>query len=236
MCFEKKRCAANPLKKCTYCIAGEEVWKEASALSVLLTYQKLQDDKRDSGFGSRMRSYFLLPVAAIWQKKAKKQYPEISAWAECFIQAQQEAETAPFSFDRSAEPTAQLLAKLFSSKFQGSEGKILYEMGYYMGRWVYLMDAADDIEKDLKQGNFNPFVKQLGFTMDEYEKEKREIHVKCNETLNFSLSRAVSAMQLLSFRSMGPIVENVVAKGLAQMQREILFMDRKKVKANVRSL
>ena len=38
---------------------------------------------------------------------------------------------------------------------------IFLQLGYFLGRWIYLIDAADDIEKDQKKNNFNPFVKKL---------------------------------------------------------------------------
>ncbi|MCH5300898.1 MAG: hypothetical protein J1E56_06215, partial [Ruminococcus sp.] len=47
--FERKRCACNPLKKCTFCKGGEEALSKASALSVILAYYKLVDDINDSG-------------------------------------------------------------------------------------------------------------------------------------------------------------------------------------------
>jgi hypothetical protein len=236
LCFEAKRCVANPLKKCQYCITGREELKKAAALSVILTYQKLIDDKADSGFWGSVRSSLLLIPASGWRKKARKKYPEIDAWAEQYMREQRQAEEAPFLFDRCAEPTAHLLAQLCSDGFNGTEKRILQEMGYHLGRWVYLIDAADDIGRDLETGNFNPYIQQLNLTETDYEKNKRDVHVKCNEMLNFSLAEAVSAMQLLSFASMGAIVENIVAKGLPQMQRQILFTEGKKVKANVRSL
>lgn len=30
-------------------------------------------------------------------------------------------------------------------------------MGYNLGRWIYLMDAADDLEEDREKNNYNPF-------------------------------------------------------------------------------
>ena len=33
----------------------------------------------------------------------------------------------------------------------------LRDMGFYLGKFIYIMDAYDDIEKDLKKGTFNPF-------------------------------------------------------------------------------
>ena len=31
-------------------------------------------------------------------------------------------------------------------------------MGFYLGKFVYLMDALEDVEKDRKKGNYNLFL------------------------------------------------------------------------------
>ena len=33
----------------------------------------------------------------------------------------------------------------------------LYRMGFFLGKYIYLIDAYEDIEKDLNKGNYNPF-------------------------------------------------------------------------------
>ena len=32
-------------------------------------------------------------------------------------------------------------------------------MGFYFGKFIYLLDAYDDVEEDVKKGNYNPFSK-----------------------------------------------------------------------------
>lgn len=34
----------------------------------------------------------------------------------------------------------------------------LRQVGFYIGKFIYLMDALDDVEKDKKSGNYNPFL------------------------------------------------------------------------------
>ena len=38
----------------------------------------------------------------------------------------------------------------------------LRQMGYYMGKFIYLMDAYEDIEEDLKQNRYNPLAELYG--------------------------------------------------------------------------
>lgn len=36
--------------------------------------------------------------------------------------------------------------------------RVLRQMFYHIGRWVYLLDAAQDVKEDMEQDNYNPVV------------------------------------------------------------------------------
>ena len=40
-----------------------------------------------------------------------------------------------------------------------SGNQLFDRMGFYLGKFIYLMDAYDDVEDDVKKGNYNPFAK-----------------------------------------------------------------------------
>ena len=78
-----------------------------------------------------------------------------------------------------------LAAVLSAEAHDEIQKRVLYEFGYHIGRWIYLVDAADDIEKDIKSNGFNPFV------------NKKTGEVKSSDfikaVLNQSLARAYDA-------------------------------------------
>ena len=95
------------------------------------------------------------------------------------------------------------------------------------------MDAADDLADDLKDGEFNPFLSRLGLTgkKELTEPERRQADEACNAALNATAAQMVLPLNLIEMENFGPIIENVVKKGLPEIQREILFLhirDRKK--------
>ena len=102
----------------------------------------------------------------------------------------------------------------------------LERFGYFLGRWVYLMDAADDLGKDLKEGSFNPFAARLGLEgqRELTEEERKVADLFCNQALNATMAQMLPAFHLIDLEAFGPILENVVEKGLPQVQREILFL------------
>ncbi|WP_304583799.1 DUF5685 family protein [Acutalibacter muris] len=222
------RCVFNPLKPCTYLQSPGEAYKKAAALCVLLTYHKLRDDCLDEGFFSSLGSRLLLPIVSPKARRAAKRYPSMAGIVERTMEEQRQAERESAGVDRCAEPTASLLRGLFG-ELAGCDGKqrpALESFGYFLGRWVYLMDAADDLAEDMRRGSFNPFIKRLGLEgRRELSQEERGAADKaCNEALNATAARLVLAVNLIDLGAFGPIIENVAQKGLGEVQREILFL------------
>ncbi|WP_322198858.1 DUF5685 family protein [Acutalibacter intestini] len=224
----RARCVCNPLKACAYLPAGGDSYKKAAALCVLLTYHKLKDNIADQGVLASLGSRFLLPVVWGKAKKAAVRWPDLARAAEQAMEDQRRAEAEKAGIDRCAEPTAKLLETVFGALAGcGAQQRPLAAFGYYLGRWVYLMDAADDLREDLAAGAFNPFISRLGLEgkRELSPQERTQAEEACNAALNATAAQAVRAVDLLEEPGQfGPIIENVALKGLAQVQREILFL------------
>lgn len=233
--FYRGRCVVNPLKKCGFCRENGQELASAAALTVILAYYKVKDNIADSGFFRRLLSLAVLPFFKLKNRKAAKKYPELEEIVGSAMKAQAQAEHDDgCGIDRAAEPTAGMLAGVFESIGAGSSlGRVLHEAGYYLGRWIYLMDAADDLPKDIEKGNFNPFAVHFGLTAASTQEELEQARNFANEELNSTLARLGAAVELLKMNSLGPVVRNVVANGLPMMQKELLY---KKESGNVRSI
>ncbi len=233
--FSAGRCVVNPMKKCAYCSGNEEAFRYAAALSILLTDAKLRDDQADGKLPAKIGAGFLRLLGRGSRKKAAKAYPRLEELVESYVQAQSLAEKQPgISLDACADPTAQLLASVLRELSPENEKRalILERFGYFLGRWIYLMDAADDLSDDLKKGNFNPFIGYLSLQANTpLEGEaKIEAEKSCNGVLNGTMAQILPAFYLLEWNRFGPILQNIVEKGLPEMQREILFLHTKEKK------
>ena len=51
--------------------------------------------------------------------------------------------------------------------------KSLQRIGFYLGKFIYLLDAYDDVEEDVKNKDYNPFAEK--YTMEGFEGEVRQI-------------------------------------------------------------
>lgn len=211
------RCRVNPLKKCLMCDIEGEAMHLAGAVSVIMTYYKLSDTIADSGFLKRTGARIIRALFKGCLKKAGKSYPEIESDVREMVQAQQIAEENDSGIDASADPTAKLLSKLCRRLSDDEMTQLVLErFGYYLGRWIYIIDAADDLEKDIKHHSFNPFIK-------EQRKTPEETYLFCNETLNMTAAQLIMAYELLELGSYKEILDNVVYHGLSFQQRECLF-------------
>ncbi len=221
------RCAFNPIKKCNYICEGDLAYKKGSALTVLMSYFKFMDTVEDEGFFKSLAARFFKLLLSRPKKKAERDFPEMAKAVEDYMVEQKEVETAKeFNFDACCQPTANALSKIFENLSDDKIQKtVLAQVGYFLGRWIYLMDASDDLREDLESGNFNPFIKyynikEKALTDEEFE----EYEEKCNESLNFTVSMLISALNLLDLGRYESIIENIVTKGLGQVQKEILFL------------
>ena len=71
--------------------------------------------------------------------------------------ARLEGERCP-SMDRAADAFAVLLAGAAEEEPDPVRRRVLEQLLYHLGRWIYLVDAADDLKKDVKSGSYNPLV------------------------------------------------------------------------------
>ena len=211
--FSDGRCKFNPLKKCKFADCKDNAYSKASALSVISAYYKVVDDIDDSGFFKRIALKIAKPFFGRRQKKAARRFPEIEIIVSEMMKNQKAAENDELvTIDKAANPTAKMISDL--AALEGGNDlqmRVLSEFGYQIGRWVYLIDAADDYEKDKKSGNFNPFIKA-----DINDKDY------INSVLSQSLARAYDAYNLLDIIDFKPIIDNMMLYGFPNKQNAVL--------------
>ena len=211
--FSDGRCKFNPLKKCKFADCKDNAYSKASALSVISAYYKVVDDIDDSGFFKRIALKIAKPFFGRRQKKAARRFPEIEIIVSEMMKNQKAAENDELvTIDKAANPTAKMISDLAALEGGNDlQKRVLSEFGYQIGRWVYLIDAADDYEKDKKSGNFNPFIKA-----DINDKDY------INSVLSQSLARAYDAYNLLDIIDFKPIIDNMMLYGFPNKQNAVL--------------
>ncbi len=217
--YEQKKCRANPFKKCTYCKNDSVFQDYAAAVCVSLTDLKLADNVADSGFFKSLVFRFLRLFSKNWSKKAFSKYPFLKEILSDYQKEQSAAESnSDCTLDLAAEPSAKALSRIFEFISPDEKHKfVLSKMGYCIGKWVYLCDVADDIEKDIKKGNFNPIKTDVpeGINPKKYAEER------LIPNMNVCFVECGKYSELLDYKKHKPIVDNIIYDGLKNRQAKI---------------
>ena len=212
----KGRCTVNPLKKCMLCSCDGEALSFSGAVSVIMSWHKLKDTMNDSGFIKKAAAAVLRVFLKGNYRRARKKYPLIDEYTSEMMEQQNDAERNGAGIDRAADPTAKLISRLCESfSPDAAEKKTLAVFGYYVGRWIYLIDACDDLEKDIRKKNFNPFIAKHG-------EDIRETMKYCNEVLNMTAAQLIMAYELLELHRFKAILDNIIYNGIPMQQKKLI--------------
>ena len=211
--YTKMRCPFNPAKKCMRLEKESEDLSFASACLIIMFYYKLLDDMQDNGVKGKLRSGLIYPVFKHYLKKARKKYADIDDEISKLIKKQAEIEKSDSnSIDAAAEPSAKMLELIFAYGVNDeTEKRILSRLGYLSGKWVYLIDALDDLKDDLKSGSYNPFVKKYSITKDS---DLTAVYKSAESLINNCNVEMANSFELLEFNRYKTILSNIIYLGL----------------------
>ena len=209
--FTKKRCAFNPLKKCNYC-KNDDAIKMPAAAAMILLYFKIKDNIADENGFKKLGFSLLKPTFSGAYKKAAKEYPEIDNLVREYIKEQSDLEnTGCFDLDRAADPSSKMLAGLLERcSDDTTQKRILNRLGYCVGRYIYLLDAACDLEEDTKKMRYNPIL--VPFEVENSQHIKEHIEPQ----LYFCINEAARAFELLDIKKYKSILGNIIYLGLEE--------------------
>lgn len=230
--FRKGRCVFNPLKKRMCCCDNSHLHDAADA-ATLMVYYKLKDNIADSGFFPALPARLLLPFAALARRKALKRQPELDRIVAGCMEQQTELERAGTdSIDLAAEPSAKMLAFLAQlTADDDRERMVLERFGYCLGRWIYLIDAVDDLPGDLDKGRYNPYIYSLQLKKGETERiEKAQKYAIL--TLNACLAECIASYNLLEIRRFDGILRNILELGMPEAHKRVLSPERDRTHGN----
>lgn len=204
------RCHGNPLRKLPMC-PDSPALELAADESVVLSWWKLRDSVRDDGFFGGLPARALSTVLGPAYRKAARRRPEFDQTVRGCLEELNalEKESCP-SLDRTADTFARLLQG--AAPGDGERGRVLSQLLYHLGRWIYLADARDDLEEDKLSGRYNPVAARYGPAGDDGA---------LRLTMDNSLELVGAALQLGEFGCRKPLLENIVYLGLPLVQRAV---------------
>ncbi len=205
--FDEKRCIPHPVRRHT--MAHNDAIGYSADMCVLLAYQNAMDDWEDEHkISSRTLAAFLKSS----YNRITVQYPRQTNSIEENIRALHEVEAGAGDdaekpgIDYVAGLTGNFLAEMFVWKDDIWQDD-LRQIGFYLGKFIYLMDAVDDIDKDRKHGNYNIFADEG----DIWAPDKRQEIYEILESMMAEASRAFERLPVVDY---APIIRNILYSGV----------------------
>lgn len=216
---DRKRCIVNPVKPHTV-IRQNRALALAADVSVLLTYWKLRDGITDS-CGLRREEYRLAALAMERAyRRASCLHPAFDAAIRQELELLSALEAARCSgLDEPADTFAKLLQGIAGELDNPLQQRILSQLLYHLGRWIYLIDALDDLKEDAASGNYNPILLRYSLKDGELTASAREALVS---TLDASIRQMAAAYELWDFGQWSSIIRSTVYQGLYCVGNAIL--------------
>ncbi len=213
------RCMASPIKKRTYC-APSRALTICAGYSVILAWWKLRDSVADEHFIKSLwdRLYSVLLKRAY--KRASKAYAAFEKTVRTGLDELRRLERSDNdSLDACADKFAMITAALASEAEGSGKQRPLQQLLYHMGRFIYIIDACDDMESDMDSRRFNAVARRYGNTTGKLSDNERE---SLRTTLVHSCNLIGAAYELLKQNVWTEIVKNIIYLGMPEAYTRVL--------------
>ena len=204
-----ERCIANPLKKKKKII--NEITEYAASMNILLSYYKLEDNLYDDN-GIKDKLAYELYKGKL--KKAYEKYPQKAEYIKQQLGNLRELEKQESkSIDKVSNTFGNLMGEIFVYKKDEYEQN-LRNIGFNLGKYIYILDAYEDLEEDNKKGRYNPFI--------DYIDKKEELKNKVDRLISMSLGMATKNIEQLNLEFNKSIIDNIIYSGVYLRYKSIL--------------
>ena len=196
-------CAVHPAKKQTARI--NEATDYAAAMNVLLCTKNFEDDWNDN------HSYTKKALSQVFKKdyeRIEARYPRQGQAIRRYLKKLEQAEKCKErNVDAVAGLTGEMLGEIFAWKENDVWAEELRCLGFYMGKFIYLMDAYEDIGKDGKNNCYNVFNLMQQETEQDFETISRLI-------LTSMISECAKSFERLPILLHAEILRNILYSGV----------------------
>lgn len=196
------RCAVHPLER--HAVRNNIFTEYAADMNALFACYKCQDDWKDEkklyrlAYG-RILEGKMKPLREAYGEKLRR----ISRLMADFAAAEQR-EDDDLQLDVLAGMFGSVMAEVVAVR-EDEWAKDLRRFGFFLGKFIYLMDAYEDVETDIRKGTPNPLKRRYG--SPDFEEE-------CRTILVMMMSECCSAFEVLPILDHVEILRNVLYSGV----------------------
>lgn len=210
---ERRRCIVHPAKRQR--MIYNEITEYAADMNILLSYYHLRDDWEDEKkffalCGSKCLAGRVKRIARKYPRQDRSVKEQLARLAEL----ERQGVTDP---DEIGRPFGELMSELFVYEEDAFQD-ILRRFGFFLGKYIYLLDAFLDLEEDKKKGNFNPLVQMSSEALFEE---------RITAILESTVREAVVEFEKLPLEQDLPILRNILYEGVKVRLVKYLQEDKK---------
>ncbi|MGN0660069.1 MAG: DUF5685 family protein [Emergencia sp.] len=208
----REHCITHHIKKKPV-VCGNEALDYAADVMVLLAYYKFLDDWKDEKKGTALAGMTALSGCCT---RLKQDHPQLCETMERSLDKLSGLEKEQCgNLDLCSGAFAELTEAMFAG-FSADDRirRILGRLGECLGRWIYVIDALDDYENDMRAGSYNPLI---------FRKNQLE---GIGDLLYNELAEITKAYDLLKIKKNRGIIENIIFIGL-RGRTDMILSERK---------
>lgn len=196
-----EKCIVDPVKNKKHII--NDITEYAASMNILLAYYKLEDDVNDEG---GIKSRLARQVYKKSFKTAYDKYPKKADFIKkCLGELRSLEEDQSSSIDQTSNCFARLLEEIFDYKDDDYRDR-LRKVGFNIGKYIYIMDAYEDLDEDLEKGRYNPFTS--------YEDDREALKDRVDKLIGMTLSRLEEGILDLDIEVNKSIIDNIIYSGV----------------------
>lgn len=214
--IEKRRCALHLIKRRPMA-RPDKISVLIGCMNTMLAYYKLLDDKADGEKKGIFAFAFRLGF-----NRAKKRHPALAEIISESMKEQANLEKAGCAIiEQACEPTADMLKKLSDYALGEYATDDTGALFYGIGKWIYLADALDDYDKDVKKGRYNVFFNAFG------KPTKAEVAAEHGEEINFLFNALFADLRThlknIKFHFNHDLTDNIILIGIPSRTRRLVY-------------
>ena len=210
-----ERCIAHPIVKKPMA-SRDDITAMCAGTNIILAYYKIKDDVIDEKKG---RAKLLILNKAY--KKADKRYHEISEIIKTHYDGLRKCENAKEnSIDKLSDYSALIMQEVSRYLLKEHSTEDSERLFYFLGKWIYLIDALDDYDKDIKKGNYNPFYYAYG-EIETREKLLSEKKAEISFIFADIFANLKQSAENLEWKFNHDLIDNIILRGITSITLEV---------------
>lgn len=212
----RRRCPVHPIRRRPMADV-DDITRLLACVNTALAYFKLDDDRRDKEARGVLRFLYKRGYRRVLSK-----HPEIIEIIRRQTDGQAKLEEEGCaSIDMACEPTAQMMKELSDAVLGDKATESTAALMYAIGKWIYLADALDDYDKDVKHGRYNVLYLNYG------EKTLKGAVKKGEGELIFVFDSLFADMRAnlaqIKFKFNHDLTDNIILRGIPLKTRLLMY-------------